>query len=194
MSAPGMSRREAIIRMALLMGGTMVGPRLLHGAWDADAPAPAGADRDLDELALFDEIGDTIIPPTDLPGAKAVQIGAFITMMLRDCYDAADQATVEGGARELAEKFRLEHGHDFVGAPAAERTDFLNAIDLGRMDASGKRKSDGMPHYFRVLKELTILGYFTSEIGATKALRFLEVPGSYNGNLPYKWGDHAWAT
>jgi hypothetical protein len=41
------------------------------------------------------------------------------------------------------------------------------------------------------MKELTLVGYFTSEIGCTKALRYVESPGSYDGNLPYKKGDRA---
>jgi hypothetical protein len=43
-----------------------------------------------------------------------------------------------------------------------------------------------------VLKELTILGYFSSEIGATQALRYAEVPGAYDGNAPYVRGQRAW--
>jgi hypothetical protein len=48
-------------------------------------------------------------------------------------------------------------------------------------------------HYFRMMKELTLLGYFTSEVGATKALRYIETPGHYDGCMPYKKGDKAWA-
>jgi hypothetical protein len=191
MSPTTMNRREALQRMALLMGGTMVGPRLLQAALAAD-PAKGVAGVRADELALLDEIGDTIIPATDVPGAKAVHIGAFITMMLRDCYDAADVAAVDGGVRELAQNFRLKHGYEFVGAPAAERTDFLNAIDRDQLGSARTRKSDAPAHYFRILKELTVLGYFSSEIGATQALRFIEVPGRFDGSAPYKKGEHAW--
>jgi hypothetical protein len=188
-----LNRREAIVRMALMMGGTMVGPRLLAGTWDAGAPAAASG-TSADDLALLDEIGDTIIPATDVPGAKAVGIGAFITMMLRDCYDAKDQAMVRAGFIAIAADFRTKHGHAFVGALSSERTDFLNALDREQRAYTKKKKAGEPPHAFRVLKELTILGYFTSEIGATQALRFAEVPGSFNGSAPYKRGEHAWAT
>jgi hypothetical protein len=188
-----MNRREAIVKMALLMGGTMVGPRLLHGAWDADAPMPAGG-VEPENPGLLDEIGDTIIPATDVPGAKAVGIGAFVTMMVRDCYEEPDQAAFRAGVRELAESYRAKHGRAFVGAPAAERTEFLNALDREQREYTRKRKAGEPAHYFRILKELTVLGYFSSEIGATQALRFVEVPGSFDGSAPYKKGDHAWAT
>ncbi len=188
-----LNRREAIVRLATLMGGTMLGQRLLRAALDAEAPAAGGA-ATADELALLDELGDTIIPPTDVPGAKAVGIGAFIAMMVRDCYEPLDQANFAGGLRELAENFRAKYGREFVGAPAADRTDFLNAIDADQKKSARNRKSDGAPHYFRILKELTVIGYFTSEIGATQALRFTEVPGKWDGDVPYKKGDRAWAT
>ena len=48
-------------------------------------------------------------------------------------------------------------------------------------------------HYFRMMKELTLLGYFTSEIGMTQALRYVEAPGRYDPCVPYKPGEKAWA-
>lgn len=190
MNPPTMNRREAIIRLAVMMGGTLVGPRLFSAALDGGGMAGDGG-ATADELALLDELGDTIIPATDVPGAKAVGIGAFITMMVRDCYDAADQALFAGGIRDLAYSFRLKYGHDFVGAPASERTEFLNAIDQAQKKSAQTRKSDGASHYFKILKELTVIGYFSSEIGSTQALRFMEVPGKFDGSAPYKKGDRA---
>jgi hypothetical protein len=56
-------------------------------------------------------------------------------------------------------------------------------------------KKPGDPsHYFRMMKELTIIAFFTSETGATKTLRYKAVPGKYQGDVPYKKGDRAWAT
>ena len=48
-------------------------------------------------------------------------------------------------------------------------------------------------HYFRMMKELALLGYFTSEIGYTKVMRYAEVPGRFDPCLPYKPGEPAWA-
>jgi hypothetical protein len=48
-------------------------------------------------------------------------------------------------------------------------------------------------HYFRMMKELALLGYFTSEIGMTQALRYVEAPGRYDPCVPYKPGEKAWA-
>ena len=47
-------------------------------------------------------------------------------------------------------------------------------------------------HYFRMMKELALLGYFTSEIGCTQAMRYVETPGRFDACLPYTPGEPAW--
>ncbi|MEI6106221.1 MAG: gluconate 2-dehydrogenase subunit 3 family protein [Opitutae bacterium] len=185
-----MNRRESIVRLALLMGGTVVGPRLLRGAENAAAGTAHGASPAA--VALLDEIGDTIIPPTDVPGAKAVNIGAFIARMVRDCYEPDQQAAFHQGVQELAAQFRARHGREFVGAPADLRTELLNELNREQVEYTRVKVKGQLEHYFRLLKELTILGYFSSEVGCTQAIRFIEVPGSYSGDVPYKPGDHVW--
>ncbi|MEN9402887.1 MAG: hypothetical protein RL091_1590 [Verrucomicrobiota bacterium] len=174
-----MTRRDAVIRMAVLMGATALGPRLLAGNFGATPGAPAGFTAA--QLALLDEIADTIIPPTGVPGAKAAGVGAFIAMMLQDCYEADDQAMVRSGLAQLDADYAAKHQGPFAIGRAADRTTFLTELERAR------------PKYFRILKELTLLGYFTSEIGSTQALQYAEVPGRYDGDLPYNKGERAWA-
>jgi hypothetical protein len=185
-----MNRRESIVRLALLMGGTMVGPRLLRAAENVAAGAAPGASPAA--LALLDEIGDTIIPATDVPGAKAVKIGEFIAMMVRDCYEPDQQAAFHQGVQELTDRFRTQHGREFLGAPGDLRTKFLNGLDQEQQAYTQGKTKDQPAHYFRLLKELTVLGYFSSEVGCTQAIRYIEVPGSFSGDVPYKTGDRVW--
>ncbi|MEO7964257.1 MAG: gluconate 2-dehydrogenase subunit 3 family protein [Gemmatimonadaceae bacterium] len=53
--------------------------------------------------------------------------------------------------------------------------------------------ADPPSHYFRMMKELTLLGYFTSEIGYLKAMRYVESPGRYDPCAPYTKGEPSWA-
>ena len=53
--------------------------------------------------------------------------------------------------------------------------------------------ADTPTHYFRMMKELALLGYFTSEIGCTQALRYVESPGRFDPCVPYTPGEKAWA-
>jgi len=66
-------------------------------------------------------------------------------------------------------------------------------LDKEQKEYTKTIKKDAPNHYFRMIKELTLLGYFTSEVGCTQALRYLPVPGKYDGDYAYKPGDKAWA-
>ena len=179
-----LTRREAITRLALLMGGTIVGAQVfLRGE---TLSKPAGPGFSAADIALLDEIGDTIIPATHTPGAKAVGIGAFMVQMVQDCYDEPHQAIFQEGLVKLEAACVRQNGKPFLSSSPAERTALLNSLD------AAARPAQTPVHYFRMLKELTVLGYFTSEIGCTQALRFVETPGSYDGSAPYKKGDRAW--
>lgn len=197
-----LTRREAVARLALLLGATTLSPRLLSAGIREQTEEEAPPFSTPDKIALLDEIGDTIIPPTDVPGAKATGIGAFMAMMVHDCYKPRDRAVFKAGLGRLADEFGARHGKPFLNAPAAERTEFLNGLDQAQRAYIAERRKTGNskdddesepPHYFRIMKELTILGYFSSEIGCTQALRFVEIPGRYDGAMPYKNGDHAFS-
>lgn len=153
------------------------------------------------DIALLDEIGGTIIPATNIPGAKEARIGAFIAMMVADCYAPPAQKAFREVLSKLPADYEARHGESFLGGRAESRTQFLNeleseqrkfaAANKRRLDGAGNSasKEDAPPYFCRILRELTILGYFSSEIGSTKAVRYLEVPGRYDGNVPYKRGD-----
>ena len=77
---------------------------------------------------------------------------------------------------------------------ATKKKELLVALDKEQKEYTSKKKTEDPPHYFKLMKDLTVQGYFTSEIGATKALRYVPVPGKYESCIPYKKGDKAWAT
>lgn len=190
-SPTSITRRDAIARLALVMGGALIGgDTWLRGA--TLAGKTTGNDFTADEIALLDEIGDTIIPATGTPGAKAVGIGAFMIVMVKDCYDDVQHAAFKAGLAAVDAASRAKFGIDFLGATAEQRTALLNGLDAEQRRYQAAKKDGETAHYFRMMKQLTLLGYFTSEIGATQALRFAEVPGRYDGNAPYKNGDRAW--
>lgn len=182
------TRREAILRLATLIGAAVAGPRLHAANFTLAGEHGFSAS----EIALLDEIGDTIIPSTDVPGAKATGIGAFMAMMVNHCHEAAEQAVFKAGLRTLAATFRARFGTEFTQGSSAQRIALLAELDREQLAHTATRPRNEPPHSFRLMKELTLLGYFTSEIGATQALRYEEVPGRFNGNAPYRKGDRIW--
>jgi hypothetical protein len=114
--------------------------------------------------------------------------------MVTDCYDETNQKIFVEGLTKLQEASEKQFSKGFMNLDAAQRKELLTALDKEQKDYTSKKKSEDPPHYFRLMKELTLLGYFSSEVGATQALRYLPVPGKYEGCIPYKKGDKAWAT
>ena len=184
-----MDRRAALARLAAITGTIALGGELfVTGCRRADkrAATPFAAS----DVALLDEIGETILPTTDTPGAKSVGIGAFMTMMVNDCYDDDAHAAFQSGLTEIDERSRSRHGRSFLQCAPAERHEILSVLD--REQATQVKKRGETPHFFAMMKELTLLGYFSSETGCTKALRYVETPGAFDGDVPYHKGDRAW--
>jgi hypothetical protein len=191
-----MNRREALSSVALLLGGTIIGAEaFLSGCTNTDKKlGSSGLNFSPDEISFLDEVGETIIPATSTPGAKDTQIGEFMHVIVRDCYDDQNQQIFLDGMNKLNEASRQKNGKSFMESSPAERKSLLIDLDKEQKNYTAKKKASDPTHYFRMMKELTIWGYFTSQPGATKDLRYVAVPGKYEGCIPYKKGDRAWAT
>jgi hypothetical protein len=186
-----MDRRQAVWRLAVLMGGAMVGSEVFLRGESIPDKKPAAAFTK-DDQALLDKVGDTIIPPTDIPGAKDVNIGAFMVMMVNDCYSDKNHAVFAEGLVKINAASVAKYGAAFGSCTPGQRTDLANALDAEQKAHNAAKKKDEPAHYFRMFKELAVLGYFSSEIGCTQAVRYVEVPGAYHGDIAYKKGDRAW--
>lgn len=277
---PQIDRREAIRRVSSLLGGVALvgGTNLLAACEKAQSPAPAAGavaaqtPFTAQEIALLDEIAETILPETKTPGAKAAKTGAFMALMVTDSYKPEDQKIFRDGMRAVDEATQQAHKTTFMAATPQQRLTVLTALDREQkrvMDAkdAASRAKKGLPpvavvaeagapgkegdaylsdqrqenaasgkantapgitaaqgdttarapgatpgaapapaaapgsavtadtptHYFRMMKELALLGYFTSEVGYTKAQRYEESPGRWEPCVPYTPGQPAWA-
>jgi hypothetical protein len=139
--------------------------------------------------AILAEFAEIIIPTTAAcPGAKAAGLGTFIPKMIRDCYPANLQELFASGLKAMDEKCIKTFGKNFVALSDAER---LQVVTELREDAKANHKQ---PSFFTIARDLTILGYYSSEIGCTQAREYLLIPGRYDGSAPLEPGQKAWAT
>jgi hypothetical protein len=192
-----MNRRDALTRVGLLLGGTVVGAELfLSGCKNTPTPilGAGGTNFSNDDIAYFDEIAETILPATDTPGAKDAKVGAFWATIVKDCYTENEQKIFLDGMKKLNDASVQKNGKSYLDSTPEQRHDLLVALDKEQKDYMATKKKDDPTHYFRMMKELTLWGYFTSEPGATKALRYVAIPGKYQGCIDYKKGEKAWAT
>ena len=206
------SRREVLQRVSVLLGGVALtcGERVLALSFD-DAARDAAMEQGTSaftaaDVALLDEIAETILPETSTPGAKAAKTGAFMALMVTDAYTLEAQQVFRAGLGQVDEASRKMHGVAFLQASPAQRLAVVEALDGEQkraMDARTPERTRRAPaaaappdqpaHYFRMMKELALLGYFTSEIGCTKAMRYRESPGRFDPCAPLAPGDKSWA-
>lgn len=189
-----MNRREALSRVAWIMGGTVIGANLFLEGCTRPASKDVESLFKEDQIDYLGDIAETILPKTSSPGAKEAGVGAFIPVMVRDCYTTEDQKIFLEGLGKLEDASKAKFSKKFQELSAEEKTGLLTEIDKEAKEYSDNKKDDDPNHYFSMIKQLTLLGFFTSELGATKALRYVKIPGKYDGNFPYKKGDKAWAT
>jgi hypothetical protein len=112
---------------------------------------------------VFDEIADTILPATKTPGAKAAEVGFFIAVMVSDTYDREEQRAFRDGIETLERESRAQNGAGFMASSPEQRVALLERLDREAIEYMRRADAINRPHYFRMLKELTLLGYFTSE-------------------------------
>ncbi|MYA36713.1 MAG: gluconate 2-dehydrogenase subunit 3 family protein [Gammaproteobacteria bacterium] len=188
-----LTRREAIRRVSTLFGGAaLVG----QSAILASCAAPQDAENVLfsgSEIALLDEIAETILPENDTPGAKAAGVGAFMALMVADTYYERDQAIFREGLAAIDSASRESSGAGFAAATAADRQALLEALDAEQHDYMRDKSPEEPAHFFRMMKELALLGYFTSEIGYMQAMRYVETPGRYDPCASLAPGEKIWA-
>jgi hypothetical protein len=207
------TRREAVQRVVAMMGGLALvgGDRAWAFAADEAARAQAMAEGvgafSAADIALLDEVAETILPETSTPGAKAAKTGGFMALMVTDVYTVRNQQVFRDGMGTLETACRAATGHGFMQATPAERLSLLETLDREQKTAMEERTDpartrypatppgpeDVPAHYFRMMKELTLLGYFTSEIGYTKAQQYRETPGRYEPDVALAPGERSWA-
>ena len=123
-----MDRRELLKMIALATGGAVIGGEFfLAGCKNKDAGS--GLAFSSNDIAFLDEVAETILPKTKTPGAKDAEVGKFMTVMVNDCYDEKEQKIFHEGMKKLNEACSKMHGHDFMKADVAQRTELLTALD-----------------------------------------------------------------
>ena len=177
-----MNRREAVKTTGVLLGGVLITSATLT-ACDRDSRKPGVAVLNAEDQALVEEIADTLLPTTpNSPGAKAAGVGPVINLLLTDCREAEEQKRVVEGLKQ----FRSTVGDHFASMSQLNRENWLRRIDGEAIAAGGK-------HYFPLVRELSLQAYFSSEVGMTKALRYVMTPGKWVGCVPLAPGQIAWA-
>ncbi|MEO5600061.1 MAG: gluconate 2-dehydrogenase subunit 3 family protein [Cyclobacteriaceae bacterium] len=194
-----MDRREALRRTALLMGGIVSAPAIM-GVLKGCTAKP-GIDwkpvyLNDDQASLVSQVAEIIIPKTDTPGAKEVGVPSFIDQILKEVYSKEDQEWFSTGLQSFNEEAKKAYGDEFSDLDDEEQQAFVKKIHGEAVEAERATQPAPRRPFILMMKELTMLGFFTSEVGATQVLQYDPVPGAYKGCIPLSEAGNGktWAT
>lgn len=198
-----MDRRELLYRASMLLGGVVsasVASGVLAGCTTTspglvtadDTGKPLTGYLKPGEMAIVTAMADHIIPRTDTPGAIDVGVPAYIDRMATGYYRDIERGVLRAGLIQIATDAMELRGKAFNELSAEDQIALIKRYDQAQYEQS-RANPTGTPHFFRMIKELTIIGYCTSEPGATKLLKYEQTPGPYRGDIPYAQVGKAWA-
>jgi gluconate 2-dehydrogenase gamma chain len=194
-----MDRREAIKRTAWMMGGIISAPAIMGVLKGCTAKPSIDWKPEFlsqDQGVLVSQVAEIIIPKTDTPGAKDVGVPSFIDQMLKQVYKKEDQDRFLAELKAFDDAANAAHGDPFIELDAETQQAFVKKTHDEAIEAERKTNDASKRPFILMMKELTMLGYFTSEVGATKVLQYEAVPGAYKGCIPVSEAGNGrtWAT
>ncbi len=217
-----MTRREALKRIAALTGGALsvsTAAGVLGGCGGSDGDAYELRTLSNAQFERVGALAERILPTTDTPGAKAAGVPTFIDRMLSGWMTTLERTHFLTGLEQVEPTAQAKVGTSFIEGSAEQKdavlrvlaeeaqalepdrvtVDFDAAWDVEEVPA--EIFDNGRPQeieiqlrpFFSHVKELTLVGYYTSEVGATEELRYEHVPGRYDGCVPVEELGRAWA-
>jgi len=184
-------RKEAIKRAGLLLGGVMFAPNIL-GVLNGCTASPGNWTPTLfsnDQARIVTALADVILPADDSPSASDLGVPKFIETMVNEVYSEVQQREFLEGLDKFADDYRADIQSEFADGNDTDKYDFTYYQNRLAVEEDPARNP-----FFLSFKELTLLGYFTTEVGASEVLRYQAVPGSYEGCIPYDEVGKTWAT
>ena len=190
-----MNRREALKRTALLLGGALSLPTVsgvLSGCQPSGSDGWTPSTLSASQNEIVRTIAQHIIPETDTPGADAANVNRFVDAMLTGSYLPPDRDRFLAGLDQVDPQAQEAHGSAFLDCTAEQQRSLLTEMDEAAFGPNAEFDPQNPP-FFRMMKELTLIGYYTSEVGATQELKTNIIPGRYDGCVPFDEIGRAWA-
>jgi hypothetical protein len=191
-----MDRREAIKQLAFLSGGalsltTVAGIMGGCSAENSSNFTPQTLSEAQNELVA--EFAERIIPETETPGAKVAKVNEFIDHMLTNWNTKEEREHFLQGLNHVEELSDSEHNSKFVDLAKDDKVALMEQLETEAIDNPNPIPDSDLKPIFSMMKEFTVVGYYTSEIGASQELKTNLVPGYHDSCMPYSEVGRAWS-
>lgn len=166
-----MNRRQLLQSMALLSGHALfpsVLSSFLTGCANKDMSGYNSTFFSKDEFNVIPEIIDIIIPATKTKSASQVNTHVFLDQVFTQCLTKEEQTVLKDGVKNLVKGFN----------DAKDKVQYVTDVDKKAFS------NDESAAYFKTIKRYTMIGFFTSEEGETKASNYVKIPSGYKGEIP----------
>ncbi len=204
-TSKNINRREALRRTALVMGtalsaSTVAG--IMQGCKAEPELAWTPAYFDEPQAKFVSLMSGTIIPKTATGGAREAGVPGFIEAMVSKVFQEEQQKEFADGMAACMAWCNDQAGNEFIYLDEEKQLELAQGLDnaakaqrLGIGEAPDDDQTKQAADFFWVMKELTVTGFFTSEVGATQVLQYKAIPGTYEGCIPLsEAGGKTWAT
>ncbi|MEP7257595.1 MAG: gluconate 2-dehydrogenase subunit 3 family protein [Flavitalea sp.] len=172
-----MNRRSLFKNLAIVAGGILILPSCSGDKAKASIELDK-LDISAEQEKLLGDVADTIIPATDTPGAKALNIHLFVLKMMNDCYEKTDQEKFVSGMNQMNASAKKSFGASFSEGTVKQRQELLQSLEQ-------KTASAEQAYFYEIMKDRTIQGYMNSKYVMTNLVIYELIPSKpYNGYAP----------
>ena len=195
-----MNRRKYIKNTAAVFGLTLTGISMSEMLVSCQKQAQLDWKPQFfskNQAALIADIAETILPKTQTPGAKEMAVPQFIDKMVKETMDEVSQKSLIEGLESFENEVKSKYNIDFISLNAKQKISFLEKLDKEKprsglsMWGIDLEKVAPKPTFFKIIKGLTLFGFYTSEEIGRNVLVYDPVPGEYIGCMPIK-GQNSW--
>lgn len=173
-----MNRRTVIRDLTFALGGLATIPAWAANGWSVETLTTESVIFNTTEQQLLTIIVETIIPESDTKGASSLGVPAFLEKMLLDCYEVPVRNNVKDGLASTDALAQKQFGKSFAHCTTSQKQQLLLSFE--------KSEDKTLKEFYSLVKNLTILGYTTSEYVQTQFLNYNMAPGHYYGCVPVK--------
>lgn len=202
-----MNRREFLQCAAIMVSGASVSQLGFALSGEQETYLATAPDYIAGELTyltpaqrrIIAAMAEVVIPRTDTPGAIDAKVPRFIELMAADWFNDEERAIFDAGLKEMETLIPEQHGKAFDALDAQQQLAIMEAMEAAAADpswydfANVQRQFISDAPFICQIKELTIWGFFTSEVGSKQVLRYEPMPMRFDGDIPLSPDESTWA-
>lgn len=187
-------RRDLLKGIAIVLGAA-ISPGCQRAAQVPLAQRRAGAPRwNVEQRAIAHRCADLIMPATDTPSALAVGVGEFMDYVTNVWLQPSELKELLAGLDGLQKAARNQFNADFVDLAEVDQVALLTQMESADASANARTADLLDSKVFARLKELTVVGYYATEIGTKQEREYVPMPGRYDGYYKLRRVGKQWSS